>query len=229
MKYLIICFVCLFIYKSAAQDPDIIQNHGENADGAWVYRTSQEEGEVPVNAFERIRKRKVRVTEPEGAVRIGCVCMNGAHSDAHSSGACSGFGGVRFWIYELPSKDTVWVQTLLHEMHPDTLSTLELSKLNIKKKPKVYDGMQPHIMAPVPIILQYPSIPNQVAFQIPAWVWPLALVTFGLLLLLTVRLILAWITRNDQIFQNALSHFIRYRRGQKEDENGKDPGSTRLP
>jgi hypothetical protein len=229
MKYLITCIVCLFSCVLTAQDPDIPQIHGENADGEWVYRTSDEEGEVPSNAFERVRRRKVRVSEPEGAVRIGCVCMNGKHSDAHSSGACSGFGGVRFWIYQLPSEDTVWIMTHLHQAHPDTLNTVELSKINDKKKSKTGGGVPSAALAPIPIIVQYPPMPPQPMVQVPEWVWPLALVLFGLLLLLTVRLVLEWITQNDKLFKDALSHFLRHKRRQGENQNGKDIGSTRLP
>ena len=38
-------------------------------------------------------------TEPE-QIRIGAVCKDGTSSTATGSGACSGHGGVNYWIYK---------------------------------------------------------------------------------------------------------------------------------
>ena len=39
-------------------------------------------------------------------VRIGAICGDGTKSNATGSGACSGHGGVKEWIYGIPSTPT---------------------------------------------------------------------------------------------------------------------------
>ena len=50
--------------------------------------------------------------------------------DERGQGACSGYGGVRFWIYQVGEDSTVFYPTDNHWAHPDSLSELELNNLS---------------------------------------------------------------------------------------------------
>lgn len=66
--------------------------------------------------------------EPEG-LRIGCICMDGSRMDDKGRGACAGYGGVRFWLYQNDSA-IVQVPTRRHLEHPQELSELERANLS---------------------------------------------------------------------------------------------------
>lgn len=53
---------------------------------------------------------------PEGR-RIGCICMDGTPREDKGTGACAGYGGVRFWLYQ--NGDTILMHpTDRHHRHP---------------------------------------------------------------------------------------------------------------
>jgi hypothetical protein len=60
-------------------------------------------------------------TRPKGK-RTGCICMDGTEDDSRGRGACSGHGGVRYWVHELPDGKEMHHATSRHFRHPDPLS-----------------------------------------------------------------------------------------------------------
>ena len=111
-------------------EPDSISNAEQ--DGNWdeSYRTSDEEGEKGTQySFDVMHV-------PEGAVRVGCICMDEVSMDLKGGGACSGHGGVRFWVYKLKDGEDFLFPTERHKTHPSPLSVDELSNLTAYNKTK---------------------------------------------------------------------------------------------
>jgi hypothetical protein len=80
---------------------------------------------------------------PKDGQRIGCVCMDGHTKGQRGKGACSGQGGVRFWVYRMPDSTVLRHATWRHDQHPEPLVADELTKLDSRNKasrPTVYDG-----------------------------------------------------------------------------------------
>lgn len=71
-----------------------------------------------------------RDSEAPAGVRTGCICMDGSRRDERGRGACSGRGGVRFWIYQVGEDSTVHFPTDRHWDHPEPLSERELNNLS---------------------------------------------------------------------------------------------------
>lgn len=100
-----------------------------------VWRSSDFEGEVPTLRQQRKPKRiDGSAVLPEGSERVGCICMDYFVQEHIGRGACSGHNGVRFWLYLLPSGDTVQIPTLRHGAHPDTLSDIAILQLAAYKR-----------------------------------------------------------------------------------------------
>ena len=82
---------CLPAGTLPAQDPDIEAT--ERAIMEDIYRSSDEPGEIPTGFRDRHRSNGTkRVSVPDGAFRVGCICMDDSPSKAQSIGACSGHG-----------------------------------------------------------------------------------------------------------------------------------------
>lgn len=195
----------------SAQDPDIEKD--EQARMEEIFRTSDQDSEVPTNRRQRDKKAK-RVSVPKGAFRIGCVCMDDSRSDTRSGGACSGHGGVRYWVYRTPAGDTVHVLTARHERHPHALSAAEMSELSQKRADRTQNlptAAKP--MAPVPY-----SAPAPPVVILPdggdrfTWSDALALAVAGVALYFIVRLILRWAGANEKLIRYALRHLLRPRK-----------------
>jgi hypothetical protein len=100
-----------------------------------IWRTSDLPNETPTLRQQRYIKRiDGSALLPEGSARVGCVCMDYFVKVNIGRGACGGHNGVRFWLYALPSGDTVQIPTLRHEAHPDTLSDAQLLQLAAFKR-----------------------------------------------------------------------------------------------
>lgn len=82
------------------------------------YRTSDEDGEY-----------WSRGDAPPNGVRVGCICMDGTRDDERSTGACQGYGGVRYWLYQISPDSIAWFPTRRHWQHPEELSETELANL----------------------------------------------------------------------------------------------------
>lgn len=91
---------------------------------AWAeyFRTSDIDGEDAVGYH--------RGNRPPDGLRIGCICMDGTPSDERGRGACSGYGGVRFWRYQVSEDSVALFATERHYAHPQPLTGEELANLS---------------------------------------------------------------------------------------------------
>ena len=102
--------------------------------GSWddTYRTSEEDGERGTQYSFDVNH------PPEGAARIGCICMDGTSMDLKGGGACAGYGGVRHWIYETKDGKEKMYPTERHLQHPQALSEDEMANLSAHNKKQSY-------------------------------------------------------------------------------------------
>lgn len=98
------------------------EQEGEEWDD--VLRTSEMDDD-----FERYGERQI----PEG-LRIGSICMDGTPSDDRGRGACAGYGGVRYWLYQKEDSSIVQVPTRRHLEHPEVLNEIELANLSSRNE-----------------------------------------------------------------------------------------------
>lgn len=66
---------------------------------------------------------------PPSGRRIGAICMDDTRQDDAGRGACSGHGGVRFWIYQTHGDSIVLHPSERHWNHPEPLSPEERMSL----------------------------------------------------------------------------------------------------
>ena len=237
MKRIFTCLLfcasfCLIFQKISAQDPDLSAD--ENARLEEIFRSSDQPGEVPVSRRQRHAHTK-RVSVPKGAFRIGCVCMDDSQSDTHSTGSCSGHGGVRFWVYRTESGDTVHILTGRHERHPHALTAVELSELSQKRSNRI-ERLPKAANALVPVQYSQPSQPPVVIMPAPAepqgrfgWGEVTSVGLAGIALFFTVRLILGWAGQNPNIVRYALRHLLRHRKRPASRQKRQDTDPERLP
>lgn len=103
-------------------------------EGNWDedYRTSDEDGEKGTQfSFDVVHV-------PEGAKRVGCICMDDITMDLKGTGACSGHGGVRFWVYELKDGGEFLLATDRHKFHPSPLTDEEKRNLSAFSRKQKY-------------------------------------------------------------------------------------------
>lgn len=223
----------LLSFPAFAQDPDLADD--ESARLEEIFRTSDQPGEIPTGKRKRAYKNK-RVSVPKGAFRIGCICMDDSRSDTHSTGSCSGHGGVRYWVYRTVEGDTAHILTARHEKHPHALSANELSELSQKRTDRSQRLMKAAAAAVAPMAYTYPSSPQVVMMPAPAetayrfgWGEVLAVCIAGIFLYSTVRLVLRWADQHPHLFRYVLRHLLRHRKrpAPRPDRKGSDP--ERLP
>ncbi|MGB0931883.1 MAG: hypothetical protein ACPGVB_13960 [Chitinophagales bacterium] len=61
--------------------------------------------------------------------RVGAMCMDDSMQEEGGRGACSGHGGVRFWLYEKEDGTIERIATQRHLDHPESLDDEEMSYL----------------------------------------------------------------------------------------------------
>ena len=195
-----------------AQDPDIEAN--EQALVEELFRSSDQPGEIPTSRRQREGRTK-RVSVPKGGFRIGCMCMDATRSDTRSTGACSGHGGVRFWVYRTPEGDTVHVLTGRHERHPHALNATELSELSQKRAdriqhlPTVAKPLAPaQYAAPAPTVVVMPSAEQERL----DWGDAAAISVTGVSAFFMLRLLLRWAGSHPHLVRYALRHLLRPRK-----------------
>jgi hypothetical protein len=110
------------MHEQAAKqiEAQLAQDSAEAAQADWdeLYRTSDQSGERAAGAHKK--------TPPPKGRRIGAICMDDTRQEEAGRGACSGRGGVRYWIYQLNDQDsTVLHATERHWNHPEPLSADE--------------------------------------------------------------------------------------------------------
>jgi hypothetical protein len=213
-----------------AQDPDIEADERSVLED--IYRTSDGEGEIPTAFRDRNSRQQKRVSAPEGAVRIGCICMNGVQRTARSTGACSGAGGVRFWLYRKPSGDTLRVLTGRHERHPQPLDSAELSETN-RPRPAASRSGSGAVQPIIQPIIYTPIAANQLqgAAGRDGWFdWSdAATVTGGgISLYVVLRYLLGWIHNHQALVRYALRHLLRFGKRPAPRKGRKNPPKTRL-
>lgn len=227
-KNLLLCFFMVFcgILPLFAQDPDIADN--ERSTIEEIFRSSDHPGELPTSVRGRGYKR---VSVPKGAVRVGCLCMDGTPSKTHSTGACSGHGGVRFWYYVTLEGDTTSVFTGRHERHPHALTDAEKSEMT-QAKPKKAPAAAANALAPV-IVMQQPAPALPLNYMMPDqnqhlnWSETVAVGFAGIALYASLRFLLAWLERNSNLTRYALRHLLRYREQPDPGKNGTDTPAPR--
>ena len=213
--YLMLLFVLSVAPGARAQDPDLEEDEFSVLEN--IFRTSELDDETPVNTrARRASPRDKRMSAPIGAQRIGCICMDDTRSDAHSSGACSGRGGVRYWLYRTLGGDTLRILTGRHEQHPHPLDSAERSALNPPAAPRPpRGGSGPAVTQLQPIIISPALAPGggQAPVSDGGWFdWSdAATVTGGgITLYLSLRLLLRWIDSHQALVRYALRHLLRF-------------------
>lgn len=209
----------------SAQDPD--SQADEEAKIEEIFRSSEQEKQVPTSRRQRDKTVR-RVTAPKGSFRVGCQCMDDTYSDVRSIGACSGHGGVRFWVYRIPEGDTVHIRTGNHERHPHALDAAEMSALSQKRADRVQKMRQgnpmpaPYSAQPSPVVV----MPDSDGFD-----WPdaTALATAGVVLFFIIRLVLSWVKENETLVRYALRNLLRHKRRPPSRPRGENPRKKRLP
>ena len=208
MKTYLFFVFCLVLAPclAPAQDPDIEAN--ERAAMEEFFRTSEQPGETPVNARQR-RGHTKRVSVPKGAVRVGCVCMDDTPSATRSVGACSGHGGVRYWLYRTLEGDTVRVLTARHEQHPHPLDSAERSEL---VSPEERGRRRTAVGPAVPTVVIVQPLQSE---GLPAGTdWPevFGLTAGGILAVIAMRILLGWAATQSPLIRDALHYLLRSRR-----------------
>ncbi len=215
-----------------AQDPDIEAR--ERSVLEELFRTSDVDASKSTSPRVREGGRK-RVSAPAGAKRIGCVCMDDSRSGSHSSGACSGRGGVRYWLYRTVEGDTTKVLTARHEQHPHPLDSLERSEINVPKVKLPRGTAAAAIPMIQPVIIQpsiMPAAPysNDLAGGNDWFDWSDAatITGGGMSIYFTLRLLLRWIDSHQTLVRYALRHLLRFGKRPPPRKSRKDPAPPRV-
>lgn len=209
--FLLFCLSCApaLSVRTYAQDPDIEEDERSVLED--IFRSSDHDGSVPTNARQRKGKTK-RVSVPDGAFRIGCVCMDESASATRSTGACSGHGGVRYWLYRTKEGDTVRVLTGRHERHPQALNAEEMSNLaqvRTQRTKNLTGSPEARSAAIAPVMIMPAPAVHDGYFD---WSDAAAISAMGLSLFFTVRMVLRWINHNEKLVRYALRNMLRRRK-----------------
>lgn len=148
-RFLLTYFLLIFSFSTFGQAEEIIStvlnasehlekiidvDSLERQEAEWeeTYRTSDEEGEKRTQYEFDVNH------PPADAKRVGCICMDGTSMDLRGGGACAGYAGVRFWIYELKNGDEYLHPTERHKFHPSPLTEEEIANLGSRTKQMKY-------------------------------------------------------------------------------------------
>ncbi|QQS31220.1 MAG: hypothetical protein IPM47_10010 [Sphingobacteriales bacterium] len=103
------------------EDDTVRTTEADTIDWDEKYRTSNQTD----STFQKIKN------PPQDGIRVGSVCMDNFKQELFGRGACSGRGGVRFWIYKTPDSDAlIFLPTQRHFDHPQDLNQQELMQLD---------------------------------------------------------------------------------------------------
>ena len=101
----------------------------------WI--DSEEEEDIHSS---KMKQNPASKTQKPTGNRIGCICMDDDRQNKRGTGACSGHGGVRFWLYQQESGWILEFPTKRHKKHPAPLSYEERTRLaSFKIKDKTSD------------------------------------------------------------------------------------------
>lgn len=141
MKRLMTLFFCFLIIDGMAQlelvypilnELNNLKQFTDTTGWDENYRTSEEEGQRGTQFNFDVEH------PPNDAERIGCICMDGTTMDLKGTGACSGYGGVRYWVYQLKDGGELTFPTKRHHEHPEVLSEEEIANLASRAKKEKY-------------------------------------------------------------------------------------------
>lgn len=193
-----------------------------------VFRSSEQPGETPVG---RRARNRVKTDVPPGSYRVGCFCMDGSFSGAQSIGACSGHGGVRYWLYRTPDADTIWYATDRHAQRPGPLGAEEMSRMarrsDFVHHPSGADSARPPAVGPAPVGWLPPDDPND-TFDLFDWSDVAGLTAGGGWLYAILRLIMRYANENEPLIRDALDHILRRSRRPDEKPDRQDTDEARL-
>lgn len=193
-----------------------------------VFRSSEQPGETPTAAH---RRYKVNIDRPPGSFRVGCFCMDGSFSAEQSIGACSGHGGVRYWLYRTPAADTVLYPTDRHVQHPAPYGAVEMSRMArrqdfVRHAPWPDSGAQVTI-GPAPQPWLPPATPAD-DFDLFDWSDVAGIGAGGAWLYAILRLLARYADRNPELIRDALDHLLRRGRRPPAEPDGENADQTRL-
>ena len=138
--YLVVCVLSSLAFPLSAQN--------ETSEGLdKIFHTADIDGETATQP----NRRKAQITQalPEGAYRIGCLCMTGEVRSTIGTGSCNGRGGVRHWLVVNAEGDTLQYPTARQALNAD-------------KEPAPYIGPSPQMRYTTqpPTIIVMPSPAN---------------------------------------------------------------------
>lgn len=112
-----------FHEEAANRIEEALQEEEEPLDSvAWVPDMDEWEETFRTSEWDAVISDR-----PEGR-RIGCICMDGTPQDEKGRGACAGYGGVRFWLYQ--NGDSIIMDpTRRHYSHPAPFTDEEKERL----------------------------------------------------------------------------------------------------
>jgi hypothetical protein len=217
-----------------AQDPEL-QDEADTLSGLeYAIRTGDWPGERPVDG-RRSRNGVRRVSVPRGAARVGCICMDDTPNATRSIGACSGHGGVRYWLYRTVEGDTVRVVTGRHERHPGPLTEAERSALVQRRAERTARLLAPVAYGPsTPVVIVSPNAltpappPPADAGDPLGWPDVAGAAVAGGALAYSIRILLRWMSANPVLAHHALRYLLRYRRRSATRKNRAPARKTRL-
>jgi hypothetical protein len=218
-KLLLLLFLNFIGATLTAQDPDIQE---DELGLEHVFRSSEQEGQQSTS--RRGGHKTKRVSVPTGAFRIGCTCMDGTESPRRSTGACSGHKGVRYWLYRTVEGDTVRVLTGNHERHPTPLGAAEMTEIADKKANKIQNltgakSAQPNQM---PFVM-LPNANSGEGYEHLSTGEGIAIAAVCFCIYFTVRMLLAWLDRNQTFLKYALRNLLRSRKRPTPRKSRKNP------
>ncbi len=168
--YLLILICTLLQAQDARQLPVPTEPPPTEEDADEVFRTSDH--------TRRGKKSQGSVPQPPKSERIGCICMDNTPSDATGRGACSGRGGVQFWVYPYALPDGT-----MGELYYPSERALNA---NPELQPQITGGEIPEVIvepATPPLELPPPSQETETA-ELLKW-----LIVFALAALVCITII----------------------------------------
>ena len=193
-----------------------------------VFRSSEQPGETPTG---RRGRYKVKIDLPPGSFRVGCMCMDDSYSPAQSIGACSGHGGVRYWLYRTPEADTIRYPTDRHVAHSAPLSAAEMSAMARRKAfrqyPAPFDSGAQVTIGPAPFPWLPPDHPND-DFDLFDWSDVAGIGAGGGWAYAIMRLLLHYADKNEPLMRDALDYFLRRNRRPTAEPGGQDAEEARV-
>ncbi|MDX2133740.1 MAG: hypothetical protein SFV52_03105 [Saprospiraceae bacterium] len=221
--FITILFLLPFCAALPAQDPP-----GDVASLEEVFRSSEQPGETPTGRRERHR---VKIDLPAGAFRVGCYCMDGSFSAAQSVGACSGHGGVRYWLYRTPAADTILYPTDRHVRHPAPYSAAEMSEMARRSqfaRHPAGDSAAQVTIGPAPLAPWLPTDDPDDLFDLFDWSDVAGMGVVGTWLYAMFRLAARYADKHPEIIRDALDHLLRRNRRPPAEPDGQNTDETRV-